>query len=221
MSGDNKYALNDKNDKEIHSYNFFGNIIMLSNNEYTYPVSKDDRRAVPFLQNDKLEPEHYAKMQKMVEFQTEHQEELENFACYLANKPIGEHLEHLITQWRADVQELSKTPAEEFVDLLSENYNQVINDINHKHKMSFPTLVGVQSLNESGGYFIRVDLANDLLQMSTNLFTSLYNLKYKENDKSNKHTYTFARKNDKFSYDKNKQQKVNGNNYRYITIKLT
>ncbi len=54
---------------------------MMSNNEYTYPVSKDDRRSIPLLQNEKLEPEHYAKMQQMVEFRSDYSEELENIKC--------------------------------------------------------------------------------------------------------------------------------------------
>lgn len=219
LTGDKKYTLNNKNQEEIANYNFFGNIILLSNNDYTYKVTKDDRRAVLFEQDKLLSKEHYNTMTNILVNGVDKNNELSSFACYLANLDTTEQLIHLKTKERINAMELSKSTEEEFVDLLSEDFNSVIKDINTMHNKSFPTIEDEET-NIKNGYFIQVDNEKGIIHMCSTMFCNLYNLKYKENSRINRQTYSNARKNKAFTYNSGARIGLQGVQHRYVSIAL-
>ncbi len=204
LSGSETLALNGKFTNLKSTYKNYISFIVLSNEDYPFPVLEGDRRAVVFKQNhrpdkdgDNADQEYFTKLYKVLE------KECEGLAYHLSNYKLGKRLPMLKTIAREELKSISKGFVDEFIEDLASNYEDTINEINTINKsVIFPSsLHHSNRFTYNKGFLLGIDREKKQLCMSANMFTNMVNIKYKQNAKNNKHLYNMARKNRRFSYE--------------------
>lgn len=222
LTGSDSYALENKGIRKKDYYRNFNTIILISNNEYIYPIEgEDDRRAIVFKQYELLDKEHLNIMDKMRKGKS-NTEELIGFAYHLAHLKLEDRLNILVTEARQELKDISKSFIEEFIDDLSANYKDVITEVNHICKLDLPTINEVTKESDKNGFYIKVE--DNVLMLSTNMFLIMLNKKYSSNAKNNKFVYSTARRNPKFNYEIDNQDFFvysNRKKIRVVKIQLT
>ncbi len=218
LSCSTTFALKNKNVRKKNNYNNFSSLILISNESYVFQLEKEESLAIVFKQlKEQKDPDFFEKLYEDLE------EEMEGLAYHLSTFKLDTPLALLKTKGRDELEILSKSYVEEFVDELAFNYKTTIQGINALHKTTFPCLEFVMRTEEEVSGFYIAEKDSELL-LSSNYFLALINKKYNESAKNNRFLYDMARKNKKFKYDSNSPDyfvydKIN-NKIRVVKIKL-
>lgn len=132
---------------------------------------------------------------------------------------LEKSLHTLKTEFNSEIMEYSKHQLVQFVDTLSEELENIIDQASQRLKIELPT----NTNPNQGGYYFKINEDDGIhyAYLSTNFFWLLYENLYRDHFKNHALGYNIAKRNPKFTYSIKSIIRDKNKTYRVVKIKLS